>query len=247
MSISIPEHITTIGKSAFKNCTNLKNIIIPKSVTYISQEAFYNCSNITIHGYDNSYAQEYTIKNNIPFISINTDTMVYKVIFLSEFGGNIPKEQSKVHNKPLILSNIFLQYSGFVFEGWATTPDGEAVYQPGDSYTENADITLYAVWEEIPLIYGDIQGDGEVDVSDVIFTLQLLASGDMTELTERERNSADVNCDDSIDVSDVIRILQYLASPGTTHLGPRGILQFFKEESEPAVLVNTNGFCRLNK
>ena len=54
-----------------------------------------------------------------------------------------------------------------------------------------------------------------VSVSDVIFTLQLIAGGDYSGLTEEQTAAADVNGDEKIDVSDVIRILQYLASPNT--------------------------------
>lgn len=37
--------------------------------------------------------------------------------------------------------------SGYTFQGWATSTNGQAVYQPGDSYTIYGNATLYAVWE----------------------------------------------------------------------------------------------------
>lgn len=39
--------VTTIGKSAFEECVNLKNITIPDSVTSIEYEAFSHCSDLT--------------------------------------------------------------------------------------------------------------------------------------------------------------------------------------------------------
>lgn len=39
--------------------------------------------------------------------------------------------------------------SGHQFIGWALTPNTYAVYKPGDSYSQQEDITLYAVWAEL--------------------------------------------------------------------------------------------------
>ena len=46
-SYIIPDSVTTIGDSAFKNCTNLTSITIPDSVTTIGGGAFENCTNLT--------------------------------------------------------------------------------------------------------------------------------------------------------------------------------------------------------
>jgi uncharacterized repeat protein (TIGR02543 family) len=39
---------------------------------------------------------------------------------------------------------------GYNFEGWATSPSGKAVYQPGGVFTKDQDTTLYAVWKACP-------------------------------------------------------------------------------------------------
>lgn len=44
---SIPDYIVTIADGAFKNCTELKNIVIPESVKSIGSEAFYYCTSVT--------------------------------------------------------------------------------------------------------------------------------------------------------------------------------------------------------
>lgn len=41
--ISIPESVTSIGDSAFRNCCALENIVLPKNISYIGNEAFRNC------------------------------------------------------------------------------------------------------------------------------------------------------------------------------------------------------------
>ena len=46
-SITIPNSVTSIGKSAFKECRALTSITIPNSVTSIGNEAFGSCTSLT--------------------------------------------------------------------------------------------------------------------------------------------------------------------------------------------------------
>ncbi len=46
-SITIPNSVTSIGQSAFRNCTSLTSITIPNSVMSIGNSAFENCSSLT--------------------------------------------------------------------------------------------------------------------------------------------------------------------------------------------------------
>ncbi|MCL2808141.1 MAG: InlB B-repeat-containing protein, partial [Coriobacteriia bacterium] len=43
-----------------------------------------------------------------------------------------------------------LRLAGHSFEGWASTPRGNAAYQPGQTVRLNANANLYAVWKAIP-------------------------------------------------------------------------------------------------
>ena len=46
-SVTIPNSVTSIGESAFRDCRGLTSVTIPNSVTYISDYAFYECSSLT--------------------------------------------------------------------------------------------------------------------------------------------------------------------------------------------------------
>ena len=51
---SIPYGITTIGDSAFYNCSSLKSVTIPDTVTSIGNDTFYWCSSLTSIAIPNS-------------------------------------------------------------------------------------------------------------------------------------------------------------------------------------------------
>ena len=46
-SIAIPDSVTSIGHSAFRGCTSLTSVVIPNSVTSIGSYAFENCTSLT--------------------------------------------------------------------------------------------------------------------------------------------------------------------------------------------------------
>ncbi len=46
-SVTIPNSVTSIGKSAFYGCTGLTSVTIPNSVTNIGSNAFYRCTGLT--------------------------------------------------------------------------------------------------------------------------------------------------------------------------------------------------------
>ena len=46
-SITIPNSVTRIGSSAFRNCTGLTSVTIPNSVTSIGYQTFYGCTGLT--------------------------------------------------------------------------------------------------------------------------------------------------------------------------------------------------------
>lgn len=59
--------------------------------------------------------------------------------------GNV-SNQTKIYGVTLKLESDKPTRTGYNFKGWAITASGSVVYNPGDSYTANAAITLYAVW-----------------------------------------------------------------------------------------------------
>lgn len=84
------------------------------------------------------------------------DTELYAIIKLITYpviydGNGLEinmQPQEKTYNRAFTIPNRILEgRHGYSFKGWSETPDGTAVYQPGDKLSENRAYTLYAVWE----------------------------------------------------------------------------------------------------
>ena len=90
------------------------------------------------------------------------------------------------------------EMDGFNFVGWYN--------ELGDEITEltiaDGDITLYALWEEIPIVKGDTDGDGMIDATDLL-RMQQYILGQIDFGTESEID-IDMNEDGSIDATDLV-------------------------------------------
>lgn len=92
------------------------------------------------------------------------DPPSYYVVRYNANGGiGAPADQIKYHDIPLVLTSETPTRSGYTFAGWGTNAYATVVsYNPGGTYTANASITLYAIWNENGGIDGD-GGDGDMD------------------------------------------------------------------------------------
>ncbi len=75
---------------------------------------------------------------------INTYTVAYN----ANGGSGAPGNQTKTYGTNLTLSTTTPTRTGYAFQGWATSASAtSANYQPGATYSNNANVTLYAVWK----------------------------------------------------------------------------------------------------
>lgn len=72
----------------------------------------------------------------------------YTVTYNANGGSGAPASQTKTYGVALTLSSTKPTRTNYNFIGWGTSSAStSAAYSAGGSYTENAPITLYAVWE----------------------------------------------------------------------------------------------------
>jgi len=179
--------LTKVGDYAFKNCIELERVEFGKNLTAIGTEAFYmsgfdyKLTDAYFRGPaptlgTNGFTQGskiilYFVEGQEGWTSpswkgyktatwIPEDVVTYTVTFDAQGGIGGATKQTKEAGVDLTLSSTVPYKEGYTFLGWATEADAEeAAYQPGDLYTEDADLTLYALWEiEVYTISFDANG-----------------------------------------------------------------------------------------
>lgn len=71
----------------------------------------------------------------------------YTVSYNANGGSGAPSSQTKWKDQTLKLSSTKPTRTGHAFQGWSTSKTGSVTYASGGTYTDNAAITLYAVWK----------------------------------------------------------------------------------------------------
>ena len=66
--VVLSEKTTTIGKRAFADCANLRDIYIPEETVIIASDAFESVDGLTIHSNEGSYAEFYAEKHGFKFV-----------------------------------------------------------------------------------------------------------------------------------------------------------------------------------
>lgn len=98
-----------------------------------------------VEGISGLYSGDYSRANVNVSISAKTS---YAVSYNANGGSGAPSGQTKWHGETLTLSSTKPTRANYTFKGWATSASSSTVaYAAGASYTGNAALNLYAVWE----------------------------------------------------------------------------------------------------
>ena len=122
-SITIPKGVTSLGDYAFHGCSGLTSITIPEGVTSIGDDVFSGCSSLT----------NITIPEGITSITLPTPVKSYTLSYNANGGSNAPAQQA----------------IKIICKGWSANPNAfDAAFYCGEKYSSNANITLYAIWND---------------------------------------------------------------------------------------------------
>lgn len=79
-------------------------------------------------------------------------TRTWSITYNANGGYNAPAKQTANVGQSITITYSKPTRSGYTFLGWSTwneSPEPEAMFTPGYSYTSDSDTTLYAVWERV--------------------------------------------------------------------------------------------------
>lgn len=99
---------------------------------------------------DGNGQYHYTLNENSSnyVISIITERVGYTVSYNANGGSEAPASQTKYGGVSLTLSSSIPTRAGYTFVKWNTNSSGTGTdYNPSATYTTNADLSLYAIWQ----------------------------------------------------------------------------------------------------
>lgn len=91
--------------------------------------------------------QTVTLTANLTLYPVWT-LRTYNITFFGNGGSGVPDDITKTAFVDVTIPMTIPERTGYDFKGWSVIPDGWVFIHPGDVYSENASLVLYAKWEE---------------------------------------------------------------------------------------------------
>ena len=150
-SVTIPGAVISIGYDVFRSCSSLKSVFFMGNAPSIDESAFYNTHTTAVYPIDNPTWTADKLQNyggTLTWVGYRDEAKAYTIHFNPNGGSDAPEDQIKGHNVDITLTRAVPSRENAAFLGWSTRRGAnQPDYLPGDSFSLNADTTLYAVWK----------------------------------------------------------------------------------------------------
>lgn len=137
-TLNIPDNVESIGKYAFRGCTSLKNVILRAGVKTVADHAFYGCSTLTVYCEAEALPEGFSARWNSSYrpvawgTTLSVDGSIYSFVKTTNYNA------VNGFSDPV--------RAGYLFSGWALSPNGRAMYTSENINEAENGTTLYAVW-----------------------------------------------------------------------------------------------------
>lgn len=207
-SIVILEGIVSIGNYAFGDCKNLKNITIPKTVTVIEKYAFGYCDNLEdvfYNGSEDDWNKVYIADGNDALTKAKRKAIYYVKLVADD--GNI-KTITYLPQEKIKLADIEKAFMHKV----TVFSDKDKTKEYDFDTPVNDNLTLYVILgEEITVMPGDMDEDGEVSINDAIYLFNAAMFPDTYPISSGQMT--DYNNDGVFDMNDAIYLFNHVMFP----------------------------------
>jgi len=196
-SVTLPESVTNIWQDTFSGCSSLTSVTIPCTVTSIGYGAFSGCDNLTIFGVSGSYAETIAGQYDIPFIPIGLFPATGSTCIV-QTSSNLIYGLEPGTTKQQFTSNLVQ-----VTAGYSLLFSPETI-GTGTRVTVRKDADGIAIAAYTILIFGDVNGDGNIDTADagsIVDYENFLVEWDPAE-NAAVLKAADLNGDGNVDTID---------------------------------------------
>lgn len=203
-TVVLPEKPVSLDYVAFGSCKSLEKILIPREITLINKDMASGFTNLSVYGYNNSAAQVYAdSKANVTFVSLDgaDKTALKKAIAGAEtvIKGGLDSYTQESADRFLEAYDGAKAVSNDVFALKAQIDAAEAELIKQQEALDPG---------VIPKRTGDLNGDGDVSVRDVVILQKYLAS--LILLNPAQLEAADADHNGLINVSDVLQMQKYI-------------------------------------
>ena len=202
-SIHIPDGVTSIGNDAFDGCRGLTSVTLPKSISTIYDDAFFACNRLSTVYYNGTSDdwEEILIKNGNDSL-LNAERHYVAFVDLIDEAGATQRIFCE-WGQTLSLDDIEALYERHVT--LYTDVAHTTVFDTTTAVNEN--LTLYVV----PIMQGDMNGDGEVDIDDAIYLFSYTMNPELYPISSEQ--DMDYNGDGEVDIDDAIYLFSHTMNP----------------------------------
>ena len=149
--VSDSYYLNTTAANPFGQTTALISNVLPLTDTQMRQQASFVGFDFT-NVWQMPAGGGYPVLRGMPDGGTDPNPTTYTINYNANCPNpadvsNMPTPQIKTQGQPLALSDKIPARTDYKFKGWASSSAATvAQYQPGGSYTTDANVTLYAVW-----------------------------------------------------------------------------------------------------